>query len=53
MIRIYDKDIYKHSDNICLSCEYGICEDCEYYNTNTNTNINKGDIQDGESNKVQ
>lgn len=49
MIRVYDEEIYKHSDNICLSCEYDICSDCELYNTNTN----KGDIEDGESNKVQ
>ena len=47
MIHIYDEDIYKHSDNICLSCEYDICSDCEIYNTN------KGDIKDGESDTVQ
>lgn len=46
MIHIYDEDIHKHSDNICLSCEYGICEDCKYYNKEI-------DIEDGESNKVQ
>ena len=49
MIHIYDEDTYKHSDNICLSCEYGICSDCEIYNTNTN----KDDIKDGESDTVQ
>lgn len=48
MIHIYDKEIYKHSDDICSKCEYGICEDCEYYNTNKEI-----DIEDGESNKVQ
>ena len=52
MIHIYDEEIYKHSDDICLSCEYDICEDCEYYNTNTTTK-KEIDIKDGESNKVQ
>lgn len=42
MIHIYDEDVYKHSDNICLSCEYEICEDCKYYNK-------EYDIEDGES----
>lgn len=46
MIHIYDEDTYKHSDNICLSCEYDICEDCKYYNKEI-------DIKDGESDKVQ
>lgn len=46
MIHIYDEDIYKHSDNICLSCEYGICSDCEVYNK-------ESDIKDGESDTVQ
>ena len=46
MIHIYDEEIYKHSDDICLSCEYDICGDCEYYNKEI-------DIEDGESNKVQ
>lgn len=52
MIHIYDEDTYKHSDNICLSCEYGICSDCEVYNKNTNTN-KESDIKDGESDTVQ
>lgn len=42
MIHIYDENIYKHSDNICLKCEYEICEDCKYYNK-------ESDIEDGES----
>ena len=50
MIHIYDEDVYKHSDNICLSCEYDICSDCELYNTNTNKELN---IKDGESDTVQ
>lgn len=55
MIRIYDENTYKHSDNICLSCEYGICGDCKLLNTNinTSTNTNKGDIKNGESDTVQ
>lgn len=54
MIHIYDEDIYKHSDNICLSCEYGICSDCEVYNTNyANTNNKESDIKNGESDTVQ
>lgn len=45
MIHIYDEEIYKHSDNICLKCEYEICEDCKYYNK-----YNKElDIDNGES----
>lgn len=52
MIHIYDEDTYKHSDNICLSCEYSICSDCEIYNTNTNTN-KESDIKNGESDTVQ
>lgn len=43
MIHIYDEDIYKHSDDICLSCEYGICSDCECYNTNKESDINNGE----------
>ena len=39
MIHIYDEDIYKHSDNICLSCEYDICSDCEIYNKNTDISL--------------
>ena len=42
MIHIYDEDVYKHSDNICMKCEYEICEDCKYYNKEI-------DIEDGES----
>ena len=48
MVKIFDKNIYD-DNNICLSCEYDICSDCELYNTNTN----KGDIKDGESDTVQ
>ena len=47
MIHIYDEEIYKHSDNICLSCEYGICEDCKYYNKEYNDK--EIDIDNGES----
>ena len=46
MVKIFDKNIYD-DNNICLSCEYDICSDCELYNTN------KGDIKDGESDTVQ
>ena len=42
MIHIYDEEVYKHSDNICLKCEYDMCEDCKYYNK-------ESDIEDGES----
>lgn len=52
MIHIYDEDVYKHSDNICLKCEYEICEDCKYYNkyyNNTNTDDKESDINNGES----
>lgn len=45
MVRIYDKEVYKHSDNICLKCEYGICEDCKYYNKYDK----ESDIENGES----
>lgn len=46
MAKIYDKEVYKHSDNICLKCEYGICEDCKLFN---NTNNKELDIDNGES----
>ena len=46
MAKIYDEDTYKHSDNICLSCEYGMCEDCKIFN---NTDDKEFDIEDGES----
>lgn len=48
MIHIYDEDVYKHSDNICLSCEYEICEDCKYYNKYDK----ESDIDNGESDKI-
>lgn len=51
MVKIFDKNLYD-DNNICLSCEYGICSDCELYNTNTNTN-KEIDIKDGESDTVQ
>ena len=50
MIHIYDEDTYKYSDNICLSCEYDICSDCEVYNKNINK---ESDIENGESDTVQ
>lgn len=43
MIHIYDEDVYKHSDNICLSCEYEICEDCKYYNKELDTDNGESD----------
>ena len=46
MARIYDENVYKHSDNICLKCEYGICEDCKIFN---NTDDKEFDIDNGES----
>lgn len=53
MARIYDEEVYKHSDNICLKCEYEICGDCKLLNTNyanTNTDNDKeSDIENGES----
>ena len=50
MARIYDEEIYKHSDNICLSCEYEICGDCKLLNTNyANINDKESDIDNGES----
>lgn len=55
MVKIFDKNLYD-DNNICLSCEYDICSDCEIYNTNTNTNTNtnkESDIKDGESDTVQ
>lgn len=50
MIKIYDKEIYKHSDSICLKCEYEICGDCKLLNTNyANTDDKEFDIDNGES----
>lgn len=50
MAKIYDKEVYKHSDNICLKCEYEICGDCKLLNTNyANTDDKELDIEDGES----
>lgn len=46
MARIYDEDVYKHSDNICLKCEYEMCEDCKLFN---NTDDKELDIDNGES----
>ena len=43
MIHIYDEDVYKHSDNICLKCEYEMCEDCKYYNKESDTNNGESD----------
>ena len=48
MVHIYDEDVYKHSDNICLKCEYEICGDCKLLNTNTDNN-KEFDIDNGES----
>lgn len=42
MIKVYDEEVYKHSDNICLKCEYDICDDCKYYNK-------ESDVENGES----
>ena len=50
MAKIYDEDVYKHSDNICLKCEYNMCEDCKLLNTNyANFNNKELDIDNGES----
>ena len=50
MVHIYDEDVYKHSDNICLKCEYEICDDCKLLNTNyANINDKELDIDNGES----
>lgn len=50
MVHIYDEDTYKHSDNICLKCEYEICGDCKLLNTNyANINNKELDIDNGES----
>lgn len=46
MVKIYDEEVYKHSDNICLKCEYEICEDCKIFN---NTDDKEFDTEDGES----
>lgn len=46
MAKIYDENVYKHSDNICLKCEYDMCEDCKLFN---NTDYKESDIEDGES----
>ena len=46
MAKIYDENVYKHSDNICLKCEYEICGDCKIFN---NTDDKEFDINNGES----
>lgn len=49
MVKIFDKNLYD-DNNICLSCEYDICSDCEIYNTNINK---ESDIKNGESDTIQ
>lgn len=49
MVHIYDEDVYKHSDNICLKCEYEICGDCKYYNKYDREYDKESDINNGES----
>ena len=51
MVHIYDEGTYKHSDNVCLKCEYEICDDCKYYNKYKHHNKydKELDIDNGES----